>query len=38
VCRKSELGGVIILDDDVDCPHDIEGDDEQPEEQTYPPH
>src|SRR5215471_19383535 len=36
MCWKVELGGVIIVDDEVDYPHDIEGDNEQPEERTYP--
>src|SRR4029077_19973702 len=34
--RKAELGGVIIVDDEVGDAHDIEGDDKQPKERTYP--
>src|SRR5215471_10508074 len=36
MCWKVELGGVIIVADEVDQPHDIKGDNEQPEERTYP--
>jgi hypothetical protein len=36
MCWKAELGGVIIVDDKVDYPNDIEGNNEQPEERTHP--
>ena len=29
-------GGMVIVADEVGRSHDIEGDDEQPEERTYP--
>ena len=32
--RKSALDGVVIVKDEVDCPNEIESDDEQPEERT----
>src|SRR6266702_7000292 len=34
--RKSDLDGVVIVKDDVDYPHEIEGDDKRPKERTYP--
>src|SRR6266849_2421516 len=36
VRRKADLDGVIIVDDEVDRPYEIEGDDEQPEKRAYP--
>jgi hypothetical protein len=36
VRRKADLDGVVIVDDEVDRPHEIEGDDEQPEQRAYP--
>src|ERR1051326_5419925 len=32
--RKSTLDGVVIVKDEVDCPNEIESNDEQPEERT----
>jgi hypothetical protein len=34
--RKANLGGVVIVADEVNRPNEIEGDDEKPEERTYP--
>src|SRR5580704_3916017 len=34
--RKAKLNGVVVIDDDVGCPHEIEGDDERPKQRTYP--
>src|SRR6266849_932576 len=34
--RKVDLDGVVIIEDDVGRPHEIEGDDERPKERTYP--
>ena len=34
--RKTDLDGMIVVDEQVDRAHEIEGDDEQPEERTYP--
>src|SRR5215467_6195396 len=33
---KAELGGVIIVDDEVGRAHEVEGDNEQPKDRTYP--
>jgi hypothetical protein len=33
--RKTNLDGVVVVEDDVDRSHEIEGDDEQPKERTY---
>ena len=27
---------MVVVDDDVGCPHEIEGDDERPKQRTYP--
>src|SRR5260221_14026002 len=35
-CRKVDLSGVVIVEDDVDRPHEIESTDEQPKERPYP--
>src|SRR5260370_3598001 len=32
---KADLDCVVIVEDEVDHPHEIEGDDEKPEERTY---
>jgi TetR/AcrR family transcriptional regulator, transcriptional repressor for nem operon len=34
-CRKPDLRGVVIVEDEIDQPNEIERDDEQPEERTY---
>jgi len=34
--RKANLGGVVIVEDEIDHPHEIERRDEQPKERTYP--
>src|SRR5258708_22974 len=34
--RKPDLVAVIIVDDDVDCSHKIEGDNQRPKDRTYP--
>jgi hypothetical protein len=34
--RKSDPDGVVIVKNEVDCPNEIECDDEQPEERTNP--
>jgi len=34
--RKAEPDRVVIIEEDVDRPDEIEGDDEQPKERTYP--
>src|SRR6266853_343862 len=34
--RKADLNGVVIVEDKVDHSHEIEGNDEQPKEWTYP--
>src|SRR6185437_870498 len=31
-----DLGGMVIVDEDVGCTHDIEGNDKRPEQRTYP--
>src|SRR5205085_10473627 len=36
MCWKVQLDGVVIVADEVGHAHDIEGDDEQPKERTYP--
>src|ERR1700731_2491222 len=36
MCWKVQLDGVVIVADEVGRSHDIEGDDEQPKERTYP--
>ena len=33
---KVDLGGVVIVDNEVDKAHDIEANDEQPKQRTYP--
>ena len=33
---KASLNGVVVIDDDVRRPGEIEGDDERPKERTYP--
>src|SRR5579859_667913 len=33
---KASLNGVVVVDDDVGCPHDVKGDDEGPKQRTYP--
>src|SRR6516162_7542508 len=33
---KTQTSGVVVVDDDVDCPHEIEGDDERPKQRRYP--
>src|SRR5260370_38664617 len=33
---KADLDGVVIVEDEIDPPHEIEGDYEQPKEWTYP--
>jgi len=32
---ETDLDRVIVVHDEIDCPHEIEGDDEGPEERTY---
>jgi hypothetical protein len=32
---KTELDGVVVVEEDVGRPHEIEGDDEEPKERTY---
>ena len=34
--RQTDLVAMIVVDDEVDRSHEIEGDDEQPKERTYP--
>ena len=34
--RKPDLDGVVIVEDEVGRPHEIEGDHEQPKERPYP--
>ena len=34
--RKAGPDGVVVVDEDVGRSHEIEGDDEEPEERTYP--
>src|SRR6185312_10764696 len=34
--RKAELVAMIIIDDEVGCPDEIEGDDERPKERRFP--
>src|SRR5579862_3488905 len=36
MCWKVQHDGVVIVADEVDRPHNIKGDDEQPKERTYP--
>src|SRR5689334_24248504 len=36
MCWKAQPDGVVIVADEVARPHDIEGDDENPKERTYP--
>ena len=33
---KTELDGVVVVEEDVGRPHEIEGDHEEPKERTYP--
>lgn len=33
---KAGLNGVVIVENYVRCPHEIEGDDKSPEQRTYP--
>jgi hypothetical protein len=33
---KTKLDAMLIVDDDVDSPHNVEGDDKQPKERTHP--
>ena len=33
---KTNLVAVVLVDDDVDSPHNVEGDDKQPKERTHP--
>src|SRR2546427_8414255 len=35
-CRKADPDGVVIVEDEVDHSHEIEGNYEQPKEWTYP--
>src|SRR6202008_414314 len=34
--RKANLDGVVIVEEEVNRPNEIEGDDEKPEQRTYP--
>src|ERR1700691_4037411 len=34
--RKTNMDGVVIVDENVDRPYQIESDDKQPEERTHP--
>ena len=35
-CRKADLGGVVVVENEIDRSHEIEGDYKQPKEWTYP--
>lgn len=34
--RKANLGSVVIVENEIDHPHEIKGDYEQPKDRTYP--